>query len=151
MLTNLRPVHPKRIGSIWCARAAADQVALHRLYERAHRVVFTLAMRITSNRATAEEVTLDVFHAVWQGAAGCDPANGTVLGWMLNQARSRAIDRIRLEQRIKRTAPECPETAPIAHSTDLLEVKQEGPALRAALANLTPQEREAIEAASFPN
>jgi len=38
------------------------------------------------HRATAEEVTLDVFHAVWQGAAGCDPANGTVLGWMLNQA-----------------------------------------------------------------
>src|SRR5436190_6746962 len=101
------------------AVAAADQVALHRLYERAHRVVFTLAMRITSNRATAEEVTLDVFHDVWRRAGGYDPANGTVLGWIMNQARSRAIDRVRLEQRKKRTAPECPEVASIAHSTDL--------------------------------
>src|SRR5205823_3074761 len=30
--------------------AAGDQPALHALYERTHRVVFTLAMRITSNR-----------------------------------------------------------------------------------------------------
>jgi hypothetical protein len=30
--------------------AAGDQRALHALYERAHRVVFTLVMRITANR-----------------------------------------------------------------------------------------------------
>jgi RNA polymerase sigma-70 factor (ECF subfamily) len=131
------------------AVAAADQVALHRLYERSHRVVFTLAMRITGNRATAEEVTLDVFHDVWRRAGAYDPANGTVLGWIMNQARSRAIDRVRREQRKKRTAPQCPEVLLLAHSTDMLEVKQEGQALQAALAVLTPQEREAIEAAFF--
>src|SRR4030081_2725293 len=42
--------------------AARDQVALHALYERTNRIVFTLVMRITSNRETAEELTLDVFH-----------------------------------------------------------------------------------------
>lgn len=131
------------------AVAAADQVALHRLYERAHRVVFTLAMRITGNRPTAEEVTLDVFHDVWRRASGYDAANGTVLGWIMNQARSRAIDRVRLEQRKKRTAPDCPEAEVLEHSTDWLEVRQEGQALHAALAGLTPAEREAIEAAFF--
>ena len=131
------------------AVAAADQVALHRLYERAHRLVFTLAMRITGNRATAEEVTLDVFHDVWRRANGYDAANGTVLGWIMNQARSRAIDRVRLEQRKKRTAPECPEPEFEARPTDLLEVKQEGQALHAALAGLTAAEKEAIEAAFF--
>ena len=29
-----------------------------------------------------------------------DPAQGTVLGWIMNQARSRAIDRLRFEQRL---------------------------------------------------
>src|SRR5688500_13775535 len=38
--------------------AARDQAALHELYERAHRPVFTLILRITCNRQTAEEVTL---------------------------------------------------------------------------------------------
>ena len=79
--------------------AAGDQLALHALYERAHRMVFTLAMRITANRETAEELTVDVFHDVWRRAAGYDAANGTVLGWIMNQARSRAIDRLRFENR----------------------------------------------------
>ena len=49
--------------------AAGDQLALHALYERAHRPVFTLIMRITANRETAEELTIDVFHDVWRRAS----------------------------------------------------------------------------------
>ena len=82
--------------------AAGDQLALHALYERAHRPVFTLIMRMTANRETAEELTIDVFHDVWRRAARYDPANGTVLGWIMNQARSRAIDRLRFDSRKKR-------------------------------------------------
>jgi RNA polymerase sigma factor (sigma-70 family) len=83
--------------------ASGDDRALHALYERAHRPVFTLMMRITANRETAEELTIDVFHDVWRRAKGYDAANGTVLGWIMNQARSRAIDRLRFETRKKRS------------------------------------------------
>src|SRR5689334_21330789 len=83
--------------------AAGDQLALHALYERAHRLVFTLVIRITANRETAEELTVDVFHDIWRRSSGYDPANGTVLGWIMNQARSRAIDRLRFENRKKRS------------------------------------------------
>jgi RNA polymerase sigma-70 factor, ECF subfamily len=131
--------------------AAADQLALHALYERAHRVVFTLVMRLTSNRETAEELTLDVFHDVWRRASSYDAANGTVLGWIMNQARSRAIDRLRFEQRKKRAnggeAP--PQDEAAADEQDVLELKQQGEALRAAMTALTPDERQAIEAAFF--
>ena len=74
--------------------AGGDQLALHELYTHTHRIVFTLIVRITRNRETAEELTLDVFHDVWRRAATYDPANGTVVGWIMNQARSRAIDRL---------------------------------------------------------
>jgi RNA polymerase sigma-70 factor (ECF subfamily) len=132
------------------AVAAGDPVALHGLYERAHRVVFTLAMRITRNRETAEEVTLDVFHDVWRRASRYDARNGTVLGWIMNQARSRAIDRLRFEQRKKRTEPSEPLPASEAHNGHAaLEVKQQGQAVQAALAVLTADERKAIEAAFF--
>src|SRR6266481_5644529 len=83
--------------------AARDQLALHSLYEQTHRIVFTLIVRITNNRETAEELTLDVFHDVWRRAPTYDPAGGPVLGWILNQARSRAIDRLRFEHRKKRS------------------------------------------------
>src|SRR3954462_5074555 len=76
--------------------AARDQRALHALYERTHRLLFTPIVRITRSRETAEELTLDVFHDVWRRAPTYDPANGSVLGWVMNQARSRALDRLRL-------------------------------------------------------
>ena len=83
------------------AIAAGDQAALHSLYKQTHRIVFTLIVRITMNRETAEEVTLDVFYDVWRKASTYDPANGSVVGWIMNQARSRAIDRLRFDQRKK--------------------------------------------------
>lgn len=82
--------------------AAGDQRALHALYERTHRIVFTLIMRIVNSRETAEEVTVDVFRDVWRRAGTYDAAGGPVVGWIMNQARSRAIDRLRFEHRKKR-------------------------------------------------
>jgi RNA polymerase sigma-70 factor (ECF subfamily) len=130
--------------------AAGDQPALHALYERSHRIVFTLMVRITSNRETAEELTLDVFHDVWRRASQYDPANGTVLGWMMNQARSRAIDRVRFDSRKKRVNGDGVHLADeIAESPDVVEFRQRADALARALAVLRPEERQAIEAAFF--
>ena len=131
--------------------AAGDQLALHALYERSHRIVFTLIMRITANRETAEELTIDVFHDVWRRASRYDAANGTVLGWIMNQARSRAIDRLRFESRKKRTySGELQSMAEVAADPgDVLELHQQGESLRAALAVLTADEREAIETTFF--
>jgi len=131
--------------------AAGDQLALHALYERAHRIVFTLILRITANRETAEELTIDVFHDVWRRASGYDAANGTVLGWITNQARSRAIDRLRFESRKKRhhdgNVELLAEAAADTH--DVIELREQRESLRAALAALTPDERQAIETTFF--
>src|SRR5438477_10984751 len=146
---------PKVLERDWAALvqsiASGDELALHALYGMSHRFVFTLAMRITANRETAEEVTLDVFRDVWRRASGYDPANGTVLGWIMNQARSRAIDRLRFDSRKKRSngADEQPLGDVSAHPHDALELREQSEALRAALARLTPDEREAIETTFF--
>jgi RNA polymerase sigma-70 factor, ECF subfamily len=130
---------------------AGDQLALHALYEMSNRIVFTLIMRITANREIAEEITIDVFHHVWRRAGSYDAANGTVLGWIMNQARSRAIDRLRFESRKKRSpgGDERPLTEVVADPSDLLELRAQAQSLRAALATLTPDERQAIEATFF--
>ena len=132
--------------------AAGDQLALHAWYERANRLVYTLIVRITCNRETAEELTVDVFYDIWRHASRYDAAGGTVLGWIMNQARSRAIDRLRFEQRKKRVAPRAGDAAQVeaaADPHDVLELRQQRDALKDALAVLTPDERQAIEAAFF--
>src|SRR5437762_3573448 len=114
--------------------AAGDQLALHALYEMAHRIVFTLIMRITANREAADELTIDVFHDVWRRASGYDAANGTVLGWIMNQARSRAVDRLRFENRKKRShgGDVQPLAEVAADPRDVIELREQGALLRAA-------------------
>lgn len=132
--------------------AGGDQVALHALYTQTHRIVFTLIVRITNNRATAEELTLDVFHDVWRRASTYDPAGGSVVGWIMNQARSRAIDRLRFERRKKRVNnhADSPNTMTAARGPqEVFDVREQGRLLRQALQVLTPEERLAIETAFF--
>jgi RNA polymerase sigma-70 factor (ECF subfamily) len=132
--------------------AAGDQLALQSLYERTHRLVFTLIMRISNDPETAEELTIDVFHDVWRRASTYDPAGGSVIGWIMNQARCRAIDRLRFEQRKKRVnhnghIPQGAGALPDPQETCHLEEQRR--LLRSALDVLTPQERQVIETAFF--
>jgi RNA polymerase sigma-70 factor (ECF subfamily) len=134
------------------AVAGGDQRALHSLYEQTHRIVFTLVVRITANRETAEEVTLDVFYDVWRKASTYDPANGSVAGWIMNQARSRAIDRLRFDQRKKRVNTYSHSLRPAPDIVDPQQAclfEEQSRLLRNALEVLTPEERKAVETAFF--
>jgi len=136
--TSGAPVPEQEWVALVGAIAAGDQLALHALYERSHRLVFTLLMRITARREMAEELTLEVFHDVWRRAYRYDPGEGTVVAWLMNQARSRALDRLRSEERAKLSPPR-----------EHAECADERRALRAALETLAPDERAAVEAAFF--
>jgi RNA polymerase sigma-70 factor (ECF subfamily) len=146
------PVPEKDWVALVQSIAAGDQRALHAVYTQTHRMVFTLIVRITGNRETAEELTLDVFHDVWRRASRYDPAGGSVVGWIMNQARCRAIDRLRFEHRKKRvhTHAYAPARAIAANGPhEAFEVGEQGDLLRHALQVLTPVEREVIETAFF--
>src|SRR5688572_20167665 len=85
------------------------------------------------------------------GASHYDAVHATVLGWIMNQARSRAIDRLRFESRKKRSRDDDmqPPADAAADPRDVLELREQGERLRAALAALTPAERQAIETTFF--
>jgi len=132
-------------ASLVRSTAAGDQNALHALYERSHRIVFTLLVRITANRETAEELTIQVFHDIWRRAQNYNPASGTVLGWIMNQARSRAIENLRSANAKKRGE----EGTLKPDARDVLELSEQREALGAALKMLTEDERLAIEKTFF--
>jgi RNA polymerase sigma-70 factor (ECF subfamily) len=133
------------------AVAGGDEMALQELYHRTHRIVFTSIMRIVHDSQTAEELTVDVFHDVWRRASAYEPADGTVIGWIMNQARSRAIDRQRFDGRKKRVEPH-PATLP-AESADASSAPfdrfDNTDRLHDAVARLSAEERSAIETTFF--
>jgi RNA polymerase sigma-70 factor (ECF subfamily) len=145
------PVSERDWAGLVDSIAAGDQVALHALYDRASRMVFTLALRLTANPETAEELTVDVFHDVWRSASSYDAEKGTVIAWIMNRARSRCIDRLRSDGRLKRIPVNdgAPQPQPQPDPRDVAELRQQGELLRAALTTLTPDERQTIETTFF--
>lgn len=75
--------------------AQSHEPALTQLYDRYHRLVFSLALAIVNDRETAEEVVLDVFMRVWQKAGTYRVEQAKVTTWLTHIARHHAIDILR--------------------------------------------------------
>jgi RNA polymerase sigma-70 factor (ECF subfamily) len=72
-----------------------DTDALGELYNRYHRLIYSLAFTTVGDHPTAEEITLDVFTRVWQKARTYDRDRAKVSTWLTSIARYRAIDELR--------------------------------------------------------
>lgn len=130
-----------------------EEAALGALYDRYGALVYTIALRITGDRQTAEEVMQDVFQGIWQTAGSFQPGLGAAASWLVGIARHRAIDATRSkrerartrEQTIEGTALPDPEGNPDAAVVQL-DLRE---AVKAALENLPPSQRQAVELAYY--
>lgn len=77
--------------------AQGDEAALGELYDRYGRLIFSVALNVVGDRASAEEITLDVFTRAWQKAGTYDSRKAKVVTWLTRMARNRAIDVLRRE------------------------------------------------------
>jgi len=60
--------------------------------------VFSLALHIVGDSASAEEITQDVFMRVWKKAKSYDVTRAQVTTWLTRIARNRSIDVLRHRQ-----------------------------------------------------
>ena len=75
--------------------AAGEREAFSDFYDRYATLAFTLIRRIVGQPADAEEVLQEVFWQAWRDARAYDEGRGSPEAWILNRARSRAIDKLR--------------------------------------------------------
>ena len=128
--------------------AGGDSEALLALYQRYGRAVYSLASYIVQDLSGAEEITQDVFFAVWQKARQFDPARGSLQAWLFQIARNFSIDRLRQRRRrVAETHPlELAEILPAPASPVHGDDQRD---LYAHLQRLPPEQRQAIELAFF--
>jgi RNA polymerase sigma-70 factor (ECF subfamily) len=135
--------------------ARGDRAALAELYDRHGRLVFSLARRILGDDGLAEEVTQDVFLSAWQNPGAYDGERGSGETWLAVVTRSRALDRLRRERRRRHEPLEADEIADTAATGELESVvtraweQVRGEHVRAAVARLSPAQREPLELAYF--
>jgi RNA polymerase sigma-70 factor (ECF subfamily) len=116
------------------AIAAGDEAALRSLYEKTHSLVFTYVLRLTGDRALTEDLVLDVFQMIWCEAPVFDAADGPVLGWIMRQARSHALNHPRASKPPGRDAEQIIESLRLQQALDVLSLS-ERQAIEATLLN----------------
>lgn len=80
--------------------SAGDDRAAEAFVRRHERRVFGIALAITSDRATAEDVAQETFVRAWRHAAVFDPRRAPATAWLSTITRNLAIDSLRLRRAI---------------------------------------------------
>jgi RNA polymerase sigma-70 factor (ECF subfamily) len=132
----------------------AHEEALAQLYDRYNRLVFSLAFAIVNDRATAEEITLDVFMRVWQKAGTYRADQAKVSTWLTHITRHHAIDVLRRRAvRSDQYAVQWEEIIyaefPQQNPQESAELSLRRERIHAALAQLPPDQKQAILLAYF--
>jgi RNA polymerase sigma-70 factor (ECF subfamily) len=129
--------------------ARSDESALAELYDRFGGPAYRLAVRVLRDAALAEDAVQDAFLTAWRTAPSFDARRGTVSTWLLTLVHRRAVDVVRREDR-RRGVPL--DDAPVAagDATDeTAEIRELRRSVQAALAELSPIERESLELAYY--
>ncbi|MBD1870837.1 sigma-70 family RNA polymerase sigma factor [Cyanobacteria bacterium FACHB-471] len=137
---------------LFLALKAGRVEALSDLYDRYSNLVYGLALRVLSNSEEAEDVTQEIFLALWH-KDNYNPTRGSLSSFLVTMTRSRSIDRLRSRntklkflQRWKRisTAEEIS-----ANPLEQVSINERSQLIREALARLPDSERQVLEIAYF--
>src|SRR5271169_7264765 len=80
-------------GELMSHLQAGCNDALAILFDRYHRLVLSIALKIVRDPGEAEDVMQSVFLEIFRSVAQFDPARGTTKVWILQYAYHRAIKR----------------------------------------------------------
>src|SRR4051812_44497080 len=142
---------------------SGDQRALSELYERWFPIVNALVSRMVKSASDVEDVVEETFWQAWRQAGRFAEDRGSVQTWLLTIARSRALDRLRSLKRRREDSIDdvaSPASSAIAPADSSLTAASGDPSLaaelqerrvlvRAALADLPREQREALELGYF--
>lgn len=122
-----------------CARG--DHRALHQLYEQDSSRLLGVALRITRNKALAEDIVHDAFIKIWHGARSFDPLRGSARGWVFSVTRHLALDVVRSTAR---DVPLDDQYEPLTEPAQTVEFAARSGQIHQCLERLDPTRRTCI-------
>jgi len=132
-----------------------DSRALETLYDRYARPVYSLALRISQQPSSAEEIVQDVFLQLWQNAKRYQAARGPLEPWLFTVARNRALDFLRLKREKQRRREDSvdfdlPPSAVVRPDPEgAMDQSRRAAKVRTLMNSLPEAQRRAIELAFF--
>ena len=72
-----------------------DEHAMAALFDRYSKVVYSVALRVLRDPASAEDVLQEIFMQIWRSPEGFIATRGSLGGWLAVVSRNRSIDALR--------------------------------------------------------
>ena len=113
------------------------------LYRSSRDDVFAYVATLLNDRAAAEDVTALAFERAYRRRMTFDRRRGEERAWLFGIARNAALDELRRRKRLASLTVD-PEDVSEAEDDDGAEVALRRTAVRAAMAQLAPRDREVI-------
>ena len=134
--------------------AKGDACAFASLYDRLSPVLYGMALRIMNDAGDAEDVLQDGFLYIWRQANAFDPGRGGSFAWAVMIVRNKAIDKLRVRQRgerLQERVTSFPELFSDRDEQSALEpvLRERQSEVRSALAEVSPEQRQALELSYF--
>lgn len=130
--------------------AAGDAAAFGLLYDRFSPGLYSVAVKIMGSESEAQDALQDAFSHIWRKASVFKRGRSHAFTWAVMVLRNRAIDRVRMRNRAGRIVERA--TAEFAHQTGMddesaaeVGAREDRARVRAALAAIAPEQRQAVE------
>lgn len=117
------------------------------LYDRYSRIVYSVALRVLRETASAEDVLQEIFMQVWRSPGSFLETKGSLGGWLAVVARNRSIDHLR-----RRRPTDQVEDISLASPYNLAEEAERNAMMeraKAAIVLLPTEQRKTLEMAFF--
>src|SRR5580698_8108037 len=72
-----------------------DEHAMAALFDRYSKVVYSVALRVLRDPASAEDVLQEIFMQIWRSPGSFIATRGSLGGWLAVVSRNRSIDALR--------------------------------------------------------
>lgn len=130
------------------ALKTGQQSALSILYNRYGKLVYGLALHMLKNSQEAEDLTQEIFLALWHHKA-YDPARGSLSSFLTTMTRSRSIDKLRSRNTnqifLKRWGRIMPLDLTSNTPFEQVSLGERSQQVREALAQLSDSQRQVLE------
>lgn len=92
---NAPPLSTKDDAALLLLVQKGDEYAMASLFDRYSKVVYSVALRVLRDPASAEDVLQEVFMQIWRNPDGFIATRGSLGGWLAVVSRNRSIDALR--------------------------------------------------------
>ena len=146
-LVNASPQQSQDDATLLALVRRGDEHAMASIYDRYSRVVYSVALRVLRDPASAEDVLQEVFLQVWRSPERFVALRGSLGGWLTVVTRNRSIDALR-----RKKPSDTIDDLSLASQYDLAaeaERNTMAEKARTIIVRLPPEQRKTLEMAFF--